>query len=79
MRLWWRRRRAESWSPPDRIPDHDQVRLPGQVPWRELLAQQEGAEDYGWLNGPTRLLPVYRPPRRDPGLQWRDGGDYGGA
>lgn len=40
----WPRSRPEprrGWSPPDPIPDHDRVRLPGQLPWRDLVEHQQ--------------------------------------
>lgn len=54
--MWWPRSRPEprqSWSPPDPIPDHDRVRLPGQPPWRDLVEhRQRGSTAAASRNAP---------------------------
>jgi hypothetical protein len=54
-----------AWSPPAPIPDHDRVRLPGQAPWRDLLAAEALAES-------TQPLPLTAP-LLSRGARWRTG------
>lgn len=55
MRLWRRRPAAvHRWSPPDPIPDNDQVLSPGQRRWADLIGEQAAAA----FSEPTMELPV---------------------
>lgn len=66
MRAWRRRRPAQHrWTPPDPVPDNDQVLHPDDRRSAEILRAV--------LEEPTRPLPVSRP-LLTPGQRWRSRG-----